>query len=180
MCIYVNILPFWTWDAPWHTHTHTKTCANTHTSQRWDGCRRGGRSAAIRGAVCVMVAMCGPISSTITHTHTAPTSRIPPRYRTLLKTLATNALMPSRRRGVWLELKWQTQRNAGLCLLSVWGRAPAYFWFEHDGALASCTLLKTTHGSIKHNCTLILFLWLLHVVACFSIRLDNNVPFSLI
>lgn len=112
MCIYVNILPSWTWDTPWQTHTHTQS------SQRWDGCRRGGRSAAIRGAVCVMVAMCGPIASTITPTHTAPTSRIPPRYRTLLKTLAPNALMPSRRRGVWLRLGWQTQKNAGLCLLS--------------------------------------------------------------
>lgn len=119
-----------------NTHKHIKTHTDTHTSQRWDGCRQGGRSAAIRGAVCVMVAMCRPISSTITHTHTAPTSRIPPRYRTLLKTLATNALMPSRRRGVWLELKWQTERNAGSCLLSVWGRALSYFWFKHDGTSA--------------------------------------------
>lgn len=106
---------------PPDTHKHM----HTHTSQRWDGCRRGDRSASIIGAVCVMVAMCWPISSTITHTHTAPTPWIPPRYRTLLKTLATNALMPSCRRGFWLELWRQTHRNAGLCLLSVWGRAPA-------------------------------------------------------
>lgn len=155
MCIYVNILPSWTWDAPWHTHKDKHKHSHTHTSQRWDGCRRGGRSAAIRGAVCVMVAMCGPISSTITPTHTPPTSRIPPRYHTLLKTLATNALMPSRWRGVWLELKWQTQRNAGLCLLGVWGRAPAYFWFKHDGAEAQLhtpQVMDALHTATQSAC----------------------------
>lgn len=148
-----------------HTHSHTK-----QSEVGWLQARRQVGSDQ-KDCVCNGCHVRAHLIHHYTHMQTAPTSRIPPRYRTLLKTLATNALM-------LLTLVWGltgvkmadteecclvftqcTRKGSGLLLIQTW-------W-------SSCKVLKTNCGCTPQD---YLQLWNVHAWSDYLIANEHGLP----